>query len=198
MMTMMMMSDGARRRRALPSPRPCAVVGTGFVANGGEGVGRMAGRAKNAGLPAPKACHRAWQSMAADPARLRRLRGISGICATPSTLPCRGVGRDGAVGARALPLPPIAVVCTGSCDRNGGGVDPSRSRAIAYEQFPVVPSGAKRSRGTCSCGRYRQEEVPPLRLAALGFGRDDGNPVKRDCPASKRGAGAEAGGSGET
>ena len=37
---------------------------------------------------------------------------------------------------------------------------------------PVIPSGAKRSRGISL--RLPRKEVSPLRLAALGFGRDDG------------------------
>ncbi len=39
---------------------------------------------------------------------------------------------------------------------------------------PVIPSEAKRSRGTSSSRQTLDEQVPPLRLAALGSGRDDG------------------------
>jgi addiction module HigA family antidote len=38
----------------------------------------------------------------------------------------------------------------------------------------VIPSEAKRSRGICSSAAIAHDEVPPLRLASLGSGRDDG------------------------
>ncbi len=43
---------------------------------------------------------------------------------------------------------------------------------------PVVPSEAKRSRGTSSSRPTLNEQIPPLRLAALGSGRDDGGEAR--------------------
>ena len=37
-----------------------------------------------------------------------------------------------------------------------------------YKFFSVIPSGAKRSRGTCSSQQTLHEQVPPLRCAPLG------------------------------
>jgi hypothetical protein len=152
-----------RRDRARPS-------GPGLSRTGGRGgAGRVAGRAKNIGLPAPKRCHRAWQSMAVPIPRGSRdfppfptfppppppfLAVASAAMAQLALVryPSRGHGRSPDQSRRARrtlscarsrastftvginacpPLPPIAVVCTGSCDRNGGGVDPSKRGAGA-------------------------------------------------------------------
>src|ERR1700737_1857781 len=54
-----------------------------------------------------------------------------------------------------------------------------RSSGCYASSFPPIPSSrakppkGRRSRGTSSCGSAFKK-VPPLRLASLGFGRDDG------------------------
>jgi tRNA U38,U39,U40 pseudouridine synthase TruA len=70
--------------RAERSPRaPCSGPDGRELFDGGGGAGRVAGKAENAGLPAPDRCQGGWQSMA-----VRQRRGVSAISATP--LPLRG------------------------------------------------------------------------------------------------------------
>src|SRR6185369_1423435 len=51
--------------------------------------------------------------------------------------------------------------------------DRDRREAVEKPSSRAKPPEGRRSRGTCSCWQRPQEEVPPLRLAALGSGRDD-------------------------
>ena len=65
------------------------------------------------------------------------------------------------------------------CRQAAGRAEPARhaaapaagSRVVA---FSVIPSRAKRSRGTCSSRQTVHEQIPPLRSASLRSGRDDG------------------------
>src|SRR6266851_4475883 len=54
-----------------------------------------------------------------------------------------------------------------------------------YSSSRAKPPTGRRSRGTYSCRRHN-EQVPPLRLATLGSGRDDGVLILRNNSFGKR------------